>query len=104
MITYWLIIGCFALWLHLFLRQATVAASLLDRGWHAVLSRPPSSSVLSTEVSSLSLGLDMFRNFIQTVIGILSKICYGHNHKYPLNHKQSFHAYVHTAPDGDLKL
>jgi len=51
-----------------------------------VLTRPHSNSALSTEVSSSSLGLDMFRSFIQTDGGILPKLGYGHNHKYSLNH------------------
>jgi len=59
---------------------------------------------LSTEVSGSSRGLDMYRNFIQTDGGILPKLGYGHNQEYSLNYKQSVHAYVHTARDGDLKL
>jgi hypothetical protein len=46
----------------------------------------------------------MFRNFIQTVGGILPKLGYGHNQKYSLNQSQAAHANVHTAQDGDLYL
>jgi len=81
-----------------------VAARLLDYSSHAVQTRLLSSSALSTEVSSSSIGLDMFRNYIQTDGGILSKLGYEHNHKYSRNHSQSVHAAFHTAQDGDLKI
>jgi len=58
------------------------------------MTRPPSSLALPTEVHSLSLGLDMFRNFIQTDGGILPKLGYGHKHKYLLNHSQSMFMFI----------
>lgn len=81
-----------------------MVARLLDCIYRTVQTGPPSNSDLSTDVSSSNLGLDMFRNFIQTVGGILPKLGYGHNQKYSLNQSQAAHANVHTAQDGDLYL